>query len=123
MTNPDDPLISHLQDEVARIERSVDQRLPWPFAVVHGLVPEPDQVIRWSYRYTWQEVERGRRYVIPLPVDRALDARRAARSQLPVRGSNPACTVEQPQPRIRFRPTLNVYEISCSLMLDSQPLP
>ena len=123
MTNPDDPLISHLQEEAARIERSVDQRLPWPAAVVHGPVPEPEQVIRWSYRYTWQEVERGRRYVIPLPADRAVDARRAARSQLPDRNSDPALTVQQPQPRIRFRPTLNVYEISCSLMIDSQPLP
>ena len=123
MTNPDDPLISHLRNEVDRIERLVDQRAPWPFALVHGLVPEPDQVIRWAYRYTWQEVERGRRYVIPLPIDRALNARRSAHSELLDLNSDAIAGVQQSQPRIRFRPTLSVYEVSCSLMIGSQPLP
>ena len=123
MTDTDDPLLQHLRDEVGRIERLVDQRLPWPASAIPGVVTESAQTVRWSYRFTWQEVERGRRYVMPLPTDRAIDARRSALEELRSFVADTPIVVQQLDPRIRFRAGLSVYEISCSLLVDSQPLP
>ena len=117
MTDPDDPLAEHLRDEVGRIERLVDQHLAWPVTAIPGVVAEPQQTIRWSYRFTWQEVERGRRYVMPLPTNRALNARRAALSEFPGLSEGATVVIQPSEPRIRYRAGLSVYEISCSLRI------
>lgn len=123
MTDTDDPLLEHLRDEVDRIERLVNQRLPWPATATPGEVTQSAQTVRWSYRFTWQEVERGRRYVMPLPTDRAINARRSALEELRSLVADTPVAVQQADPRIRYRAGLNVYEISCSLLVDSQTLP
>ena len=117
MTDTNDPLLQHLRDEVDRIERFVDQRLPWPDIANPGVVTESGQTVRWSYRYTWQEVERGRRYVMPLPTDRALSARRSALEELHGLVADTPIVVQQAEPRIRFRAGLSVYEITCALQI------
>ncbi len=117
MSDPDDPLFEHLRDEVDRIERLVDQHLAWPATTIPGAVAEPQQIVRWSYRFTWQEVERGRRYVMPLPTDRALNARRAALEEFPALAKDATVTIQSGEPRIRYRAGLSVYEISCSLRI------
>jgi hypothetical protein len=115
MTDTDDPLIEHLREEVDRIERLVDQRLPWPDTAIHGIVTQSAQNVRWSYRFTWQEVERGRRYVMPLPVDRAIDARASALTELRAIAVGARIVVQQAEPRVRYRAGLSVYEITCAL--------
>ena len=117
MTDTDDPLLDSLHDEVARIERLVDHRLAWPANAVTGVVAETDQTVRWSYRFTWQEVERGRRYVMPLPADRALNARRSALAELRNLVADASVIVQQTEPRIRYRARLSVYEITCALRI------
>ena len=97
MTIPNDPLLSFLHDEVERIERQVDERVS----------PPPDR--RWSYRFTWQDVERARRYRSPLSIEPSLAARRSAVTNAP-----------RPDPpdgsrriiRIRYRPSLNAYQVT-----------
>ena len=121
MTATDDPLQDSLHDEVARIERLVDQRLPWPANAVVGDVADAGQTVRWSYRFTWQEVERGRRYVMPLPTDRAIDARRSALAELRSLVADASVTVQPSEPRIRYRSGLSVYEVICSLRIAEAP--
>ena len=117
MANTDDPLLDSLREEVARIERLVDERLPWPANAVAGIAAETDQTVRWSYRFTWQEVERGRRYVMPLPADRAFDARRSALAELRSLVADASVIVQQSEPRIRYRAGLSVYEVACALRI------
>ena len=117
MTDQDDPLLESLREEVARIEQLMDERLPWPANAVAGVAAETDQTVRWSYRFTWQEVERGRRYVMPLPADRALNARRSALAELRSLVPDASVIVQQSQPRIRYRAGLSVYEVACALQI------
>ena len=121
MTDTDDPLLDSLHDEVARIERLVDQRLAWPANTVAGDVADAGQTVRWSYRFTWQEVERGRRYVMPLPTDRAFDARRSALAELRSLVADANVVVQPSEPRIRYRSGLSVYEVTCSLRIAEAP--
>ena len=117
MANTDDPLLESLRDEVDRIEQLVDERLPWPTTAVAGIVAEGGQTVRWSYRFTWQEVERGRRYVMPLPADRALNARRSALAELRSLVADASVVVQPSEPRIRYRAGLSVYEVACALRI------
>ena len=114
-TDADDPLIGHLRDEADRIEGQIDQRLAWPANAGRGAVSTPAHTVHWSYRFTWQEVERGRRYVIPLPIDGALSARRTALAELRRLIGGRSVIVEPAEPRIRYRAALNAYEVACAL--------
>ena len=102
MTEPEDPLVSFLHDEVERIEREVDAQLGAPMAR------------RWSYRFTWQEVERARRYRLPLPSDVSLAARRSAprRSSSTERDVNAMRDIQ-----IRYRAGLNAYQVTVTASL------
>ena len=117
MTDQDDPLLESLREEVARIEQLVDERLPWPANAVAGVAAETDQDHPLVLRFTWQEVERGRRYVMPLPADRAFDARRSALAELRGLVADARVTVQQSEPRIRYRAGLSVYEVACALRI------
>ena len=68
MTDPDDPLLPFLIGELEQIEEVVGirSRLIVPSAPLADSSDDV-QTFRWTYRFTWQQVERGRRYVIPLP--------------------------------------------------------
>ena len=121
MANTDDPLLESLRDEVDRIEQLVDERLPWPANAVAGDVADAGQTVRWSYRFTWQEVERGRRYVMPLPAARAFDARRSALAELRGLVADANVVVQPSEPRIRYRSGLSVYEVICSLRIAEAP--
>ncbi len=68
MNDPDDPLLPFLIGELEQIEEVVGirSRLIVPTSSLEESA-EDVQTFRWTYRFTWQQVERGRRYVIPLP--------------------------------------------------------
>ena len=72
MTDPDDPLLPFLIGELEQIEEVVGirSRLIVPTSSLEESA-EDVQTFRWTYRFTWQQVERGRRYVIPLPRETA----------------------------------------------------
>ena len=75
MTDPDDPLLPFLIGELDQIEEAVGlrSRLIVPTVPLDDLL-EDAQKFRWTFRFTWQQVERGRRYVIPLPRETASQA-------------------------------------------------
>ena len=83
MTDSDDPLLSFLYGELAQIEEAVGfrRRLIVPIAPLEDVDGET-QTFNWMFRYTWQEVERGRRYVIPLERERAFNAQQAAIAEI-----------------------------------------
>ena len=108
-----DPLLGYLESELDRIDASA------PLASLVGveLAPLPSDaetttVLRCSWRYTWQEVERGRRYVIPLDRERPLAARRGLARQInESAGKASAIAVSEVQREIVFRAGMNVYEV------------
>ncbi len=68
MNDPDDPLLPFLIGELEQIKEVVGIR-PRLIVPTNSLEESAEdvQTFRWTYRFTWQQVERGRRYVIPLP--------------------------------------------------------
>ncbi len=83
MTALDDPLLAHLDGELAQIEAAVGlrRRLAVPLVLLaEGL--DGVRTFSWSFRFTWQEVERSRRYVIPLPRERAVEAQRGVAAEI-----------------------------------------
>ena len=75
MTDLDDPLLPFLIGELDQIEEAVglNNRLIVPTVTVDD-ASDDAQTLRWTFRFTWQQVERGRRYVIPLPRETASQA-------------------------------------------------
>ena len=75
MTDLDDPLLPFLIGELDQIEKAVglNNRLIVPTTPLDDASAE-HQTVRWTFRFTWQQVERGRRYVIPLPRETASQA-------------------------------------------------
>ncbi len=75
MTDPDDPLLPFLIGELDQIEKAVglNNRLIVPTVPLDDASAEL-QTFRWTFRFTWQQVERGRRYVIPLSRETASQA-------------------------------------------------
>jgi len=83
MTDSDDPLLGFLAGELVQIAEAVglERGLPVPVTPLldsHGQT----RTFSWTFRFTWQEVERSRRYVIPLPRERARQAQRAALGEI-----------------------------------------
>ncbi len=115
MIDPRDPLLPFLAGEVKRIEQLVDSRLPWPDHTAAGSVEQTGQLVRWSYRFTWQEVERGRRYVMPLPINRAIYARRSVWEETRSLANSSPLVIQPVTPRITYRARLNSYEVSCAV--------
>ena len=75
MTDLDDPLLPFLIGELEQIEEAVGLRM----RLIVPTAPLDDssadvQTLHWTFRFTWQQVERGRRYVIPLPRETASQA-------------------------------------------------
>ena len=85
-----DPLRDFLLEEVERIESELDAQA----------VPSPS---RWTYRFTWQDVERARRYRWSLPSEPAILARQASS------GSSGHGELEV---EIRYREGLSAYQVS-----------
>ena len=83
MNDPDDPLLPFLIGELEQIEQVVGirSRLIVPTSLLEESA-EDVQTFRWTYRFTWQQVERGRRYVIPLPREIASLALQPAISEI-----------------------------------------
>ena len=75
MTESSDPLLPHLLNELDGM-RSIRSQIVVPTTVLAD-DGTPIQTVSWRYRYTWQEVERSRRYVIPLTTE----SRKAAQSR------------------------------------------
>ncbi len=78
MTATDDPLLPFLLGELEQISDSVGlaRRMLAPSTVLDD--DEPASLIkRWTFQFTWQQVERARRYVIPLPREIAIEAQRS----------------------------------------------
>ena len=74
MTGTPDPLLAFLLDELGRMESEAGfrARLAIPTAIEE---PGADwRTVRWSYRFTNQQVERSRRYVWALPRERMSEA-------------------------------------------------
>ena len=124
MSNPDDPLIGHVLAEAERIERAVDRRYERRgglarFGLPPGSDEPPDQgrTFTWRYRFTWQEAERSRRYVIALPVDRCIAARQPVEEQIGfwLQGRNAEASVSGPQ--VSLREGLRAYEVTVSVLL------
>ena len=75
MTDLDDPLLPFLIGELDQIEKAVGLHNRLIVPTVPVVDPSEDaQTFRWTFRFTWQQVERGRRYVIPLPRETASQA-------------------------------------------------
>ncbi len=132
MTQTEDPLLDFLHGELDQIEQALafDQQLGLP------VVPLTDShaetlTYSWSYRYTWQEVERGRRYVIPLDRQRARTAQRPiieqiahlVTSQAESDPTDLALPVSDIRRQVSFRAGLNAYSVSESIRVGPlQPL-
>ncbi len=79
MTQPDDPLLPFLLGELERIEAEVGLRAR---LAIPTIVESPTAArsamdwrpLHWTYRFTWQQVERSRRYVWSLPRERMSEA-------------------------------------------------
>ena len=129
MTDADDPLMQYLARELAQIEEDVglQERLGVP-VVPLGAHHSESRTFNWTYRYTWQEVERGRRYVLPLDRDRARAAHRPVidqigqwvQSQIAKDSEVIGLPVSDIRRRVRLNETLNVYVVSESI--DVGPL-
>ena len=83
MTDTDDPLLPFLLGELGQIEEAVGlrTRLMLPTVPIDD-ASEHVQTFRWTFRFTWQQVERGRRYVIPLPRETAAQAIQPIRAEI-----------------------------------------
>lgn len=129
MTDADDPLMAYLDRELEQIEEEVGlpERLGVPLVPLETHHSEP-RTFNWTYRYTWQEVERGRRYVLPLDRDRARSAQQPVADQIAEWTRSQAVgdseviglPVSDVRRRVRLNDTLNVYVISESI--DVGPL-
>lgn len=126
MSEPD-PLLAYLQSEVERIARE------WPLerllagqsaGQVAGQLTalgEGDSgtlTLSGGYRYTWQEVERGRRYVIPLDADRAVAAKRRLASEIAELGVGGApLAVSEIARTVEYRSGMNAYSVRESVVV------
>ncbi len=129
MSDADDPLLAFLHGELEQIEDAVgfSQLLPLPTIPLEASHGE-SQTLSWSYRFTWQEVERSRRYVLPLDRERARAARRPAveqivrqlESQLDGEVAGHALPVGDVRRRVSLNAILNVYAVQESI--DVGPL-
>ncbi len=129
MTDADDPLMEYLARELAQIEEDVglQERLGVP-VVPLGAHHSESRTFNWTYRYTWQEVERGRRYVLPLDRERARSAQQPVADQIAEWTRSQAVgdseviglPVSDVRRRVRLNETLNVYVVSESI--DVGPL-
>ncbi len=84
MTDAADPLMDFLLDELARMELEAGFRARLAIPTVLETPTADWRTVRWSFRFTNQQVERSRRYVWSLPRERmteALDGRMAAVEQ------------------------------------------
>ena len=120
MSESDDPLLPFLLGELEQIEDAVGLKrlltIPTvPLDASHG---EP-QTFSWSIRFTWQEVERSRRYVLPLDRERARAAQRPvineivsqAMSQIDGDPDGHALPVGSIRRRVNLNASLNVYSV------------
>ena len=124
MTIPDDPLLDFLQGELEQIEEFVGlkRRLLVPVIPLDEAHGET-RTYSWTFRYTWQEVERGRRYVIPLDRERARIAQRPiieqivhlVTSQAEADPTDLALPISDIRRRVSFRAGLNAYSVSESI--------
>ena len=89
-----DPLLGFLREEVERIELELDSRLGGSGS-------------RWTYRFTWQEVERARRYRWRLPSGPAEAARGAAGES-----AGGSIGVGRREIAIRYREGLSAYQVT-----------
>lgn len=128
MTDPDDPLIEHVLAEAERIERALDRRYERRGGLARlGMPATPDdhagpvQTFSWRYRFTWQEAERSRRYVIALPVDRCIEARQPVEEQIETWLHGRRATVNVSGPQVAFREGLRAYEVRMSVSLAELP--
>lgn len=130
MSEPD-PLLAYLQSEVERIARE------WPLerllagqvagqsaGQVAGQLTALDEgdsgtlTLSGGYRYTWQEVERGRRYVIPLDADRAVAAKRRLASEIAELGVGGApLAVSEIARTVEYRSGMNAYSVRESVVV------
>lgn len=128
MSDTNDPLLSFLEGELEQIEEAVGfkQQLVVPVVPLkedHG----ESQTYSWSYRYTWQEVERGRRYVLPLDRERARAAQRPVIDQIVQQAMSRnigdldvvALPVSDIRRRISFNAVLNVYAVAESISIGT----
>ena len=126
MSEHQDPLLSFLFGELDQIAEALafeEQLLVpvVPLAESHGAT----QTYSWSYRFTWQEVERGRRYVLPLDRERARSAQRPtirqivqqAMSQIDGDPADHVLPASDIRRRVRFNATLNVYAVAESISI------
>lgn len=124
MTDADDPLMAYLDRELEQIEAEIGmpERLGVPLVPLEAHHSE-QRTFNWTYRYTWQEVERGRRYVLPLDRERARSAQQSAvneiaewaRSQAVGDSEAMRLPVSDIRRRLRLNETLNVYVVSESI--------
>ena len=131
MTDVDDPLMAYLDRELEQIEDEVNlpERLGIPLIPMEADHGE-SRTFNWTYRYTWQEVERGRRYVLPLDRDRARSAQQPVADQIAEWTRSQAVgaseviglPVSDVRRRVRLNETLNVYVVSESIDVGPQQL-
>ena len=122
MSEPD-PLLAYLQSEVERIAREwpLERLLAGQVAGQLTALDEGDSgtlTLSGGYRYTWQEVERGRRYVIPLDADRAVAAKRRLASEIAELGVGGATlAVSEIARTVEFRSGMNAYSVRESVVV------
>ena len=123
MTDAHDPLLSHVLGEAERMERAVDRRYERRGGLARLRLDETAEpnaearVFTWRYRFTWQEAERSRRYVIALPVDRCVEARRTVEEQIESWLADRSASARTVGPTVRFRPVSQTYEVTTSVRL------
>ncbi len=120
MSDTGDPLLSFLHGELDQIEEAIGLTRHLPVATVPlDRSHEETQTYNWSYRFTWQEVERSRRYVLPLDRERARAARlpavdqivRQVESQIDGDPSGHVLPVGDIRRRVSLNTSLNVYSV------------
>ncbi len=122
MSEPD-PLLAYLQSEVERIAREwpLERLLAGQVAGQLTALDEGDSgtlTLSGGYRYTWQEVERGRRYVIPLDADRAVATKRRLASEIAELGVGGATlAVSEIARTVEFRSGMNAYSVRESVVV------
>ena len=126
MSMPDDPLFAHVQGEAERMERAVDRRYERRGGLARLRLPPSETnpteetVFTWRYRFTWQEAERSRRYVISLPVDRCIAARESVEERIASWLVGRDVTVRVVGPTVVFREVSQSYEVTSSVRLSER---
>ncbi len=126
MSMPEDPLFAHVQGEAERMERAVDRRYERRGGLARLRLPPTETspthetAFTWRYRFTWQEAERSRRYVISLPVDRCIAAREAVEERIASWLAGRDVTVRVVGPTVAFREVSQSYEVTSSVRLSER---